>query len=160
RGLVCRGVPARVLGRGSLAAARSPARARERHSPRGRGVRSDGIARVRGPTGSQPRRAAASSPAKGGPPGARAVFGVPVGSRRRKSVSAEENGNGVGATALIEAPAPETTAPAAAAVEAKASPDSDAGLETWTVPLAQVDAEGSPFRFRRTLKPDAKIKEL
>ncbi|MCI0585369.1 MAG: ParB/RepB/Spo0J family partition protein, partial [Planctomycetes bacterium] len=63
----------------------------------------------------------------------------------------------VGATALVEAPPPEKTAPA---VEAKASPDSDAGLETWTVPLASIDAEGSPFRFRRTLKPDAGIRGL
>ncbi|MCI0589037.1 MAG: ParB/RepB/Spo0J family partition protein [Planctomycetes bacterium] len=70
---------------------------------------------------------------------------------------AVENGIAVGATALVEAPPPEKMAPA---VEAKASPDSDAGLETWTVPLAGVDAEGSPFRFRRTLKPDAGIRGL
>ncbi len=68
-----------------------------------------------------------------------------------------ENGIAVGATALVEAPASEKTA---TAVEAKASPDSDAGLETWTVPLASIDAEGSPFRFRRTLKPDAGIRSL
>ncbi|HET6202799.1 MAG TPA: ParB/RepB/Spo0J family partition protein [Planctomycetota bacterium] len=43
---------------------------------------------------------------------------------------------------------------------AKPSPDTDSGLETWTVPLAQIDAEGSPFRFRRAIKPDARIKEL
>ncbi|MCI0586994.1 MAG: ParB/RepB/Spo0J family partition protein [Planctomycetes bacterium] len=70
---------------------------------------------------------------------------------------ATENGIAVGATALIEAPPPETKAPA---VEAKASPDSDAGLATWTVPLAGIDAEGSPFRFRRTLKPDTGIRSL
>ncbi len=70
---------------------------------------------------------------------------------------ATENGIAVGATALVEAPPPEKTAPA---VEAKASPDSDAGLETWKVPLAGIDAEGSPFRFRRTLKPDAGIRGL
>ncbi len=70
---------------------------------------------------------------------------------------ANENGIAVGATALVEAPAPEKTAPA---VEAKASPDSDAGLQTWTVPLASIDAEGSPFRFRRTLKPDVGIRSL
>ncbi|HKB15166.1 MAG TPA: ParB/RepB/Spo0J family partition protein [Planctomycetota bacterium] len=63
----------------------------------------------------------------------------------------------MGATALVEAPPPETKAPA---LEAKASPDSDAGLATWTVPLAGIDAEGSPFRFRRTLKPDAGIRSL
>ena len=70
---------------------------------------------------------------------------------------ATENGIAVDATALVEAPTPETKAPA---VEAKASPDSDAGLETWTVPLASIDAEGSPFRFRRTIKPDAGIRGL
>ncbi|HKB14935.1 MAG TPA: ParB/RepB/Spo0J family partition protein, partial [Planctomycetota bacterium] len=70
---------------------------------------------------------------------------------------ANEHGIAVGATALVEAPPPETKAPA---VEAKASPDSDAGLATWTVPLAGIDAEGSPFRFRRTLKPDAGIRSL
>ncbi|MCI0585691.1 MAG: ParB N-terminal domain-containing protein, partial [Planctomycetes bacterium] len=70
---------------------------------------------------------------------------------------ANENGIAVGTTALVEAPAPEKTAPA---VEAKASPDSDAGLQTWTVPLASIDAEGSPFRFRRTLKPDVGIRSL
>jgi ParB/RepB/Spo0J family partition protein len=47
-----------------------------------------------------------------------------------------------------------------AGVDPRPAPDTDAGLETWTVPLAQVDAEGSPFRFRRTLRPDARIKEL
>jgi len=72
-------------------------------------------------------------------------------------VLAKENGIAMGATALVEAPPPETKAPA---VEAKASPDSDAGLQTWTVPLAGIDAEGSPFRFRRTIKPDAGIRSL
>jgi len=72
-------------------------------------------------------------------------------------VIVKETGIAVGATALVEAPPPETKAPA---VEAKASPDSDAGLATWTVPLVGIDAEGSPFRFRRTLKPDAGIRSL
>ncbi|MCI0587674.1 MAG: ParB N-terminal domain-containing protein, partial [Planctomycetes bacterium] len=71
----------------------------------------------------------------------------------------EVNGSAVGATALLEARAPETSSPAPA-VEPKPSPETDSGFEAWTVPLAQVDAEGSPFRFRRTIKPDARIKDL
>ncbi|HET6203828.1 MAG TPA: ParB/RepB/Spo0J family partition protein [Planctomycetota bacterium] len=51
-----------------------------------------------------------------------------------------------------------TTPPAG--VDPRPAPDSDAGLETWTVPLAQIDAEGSAFRFRRTIRPDARIREL
>ncbi len=74
-----------------------------------------------------------------------------------------ENVNGIAAVA--EAPAaPVAPAEAAgsggAAGAAKLLPDTDPGLETWTVPLAQIDAEGSPFRFRRAIKPDARIKEL
>src|SRR5262245_6361474 len=84
-------------------------------------------------------------------------FRGPEGAPRRSSVLAKENGIAMGATALVEAPPPETKAPA---VEAKALPDSDAGLQTWTVPLAGIDAEGSPFRFRRTIKPDAGIRSL
>ncbi len=64
-------------------------------------------------------------------------------------------------TEVMEATKAPTNGPApAAGLGPKPAPDTDAGLETWTVPLAQVDAEGSPFRFRRTLKPDARIKEL
>ncbi len=70
-----------------------------------------------------------------------------------------ENVNGIAAVAEAPAPAPVPPAeiPAGAA---KPLPDTDPGLETWTVPLAQIDAEGSPFRFRRAIKPDARIKEL
>ncbi|HKB16540.1 MAG TPA: ParB/RepB/Spo0J family partition protein [Planctomycetota bacterium] len=71
----------------------------------------------------------------------------------------EVNGNAVGASALLEAGAPGVSSPAPA-VEPKPSPETDSGFEAWTVPLAQVDAEGSPFRFRRAIKPDAKLKEL
>ncbi len=70
-----------------------------------------------------------------------------------------QNVNGIAAVAEAPAPAPVPPAeiPAGAA---KPLPDTDPGLETWTVPLAQIDAEGSPFRFRRAIKPDARIKEL
>ncbi|MCI0586816.1 MAG: ParB N-terminal domain-containing protein, partial [Planctomycetes bacterium] len=64
-------------------------------------------------------------------------------------------------TEVMEATKAPTNGPAPpAGLGPRPAPDTDAGLETWTVPLAQVDAEGSPFRFRRTLKPDARIKEL
>src|SRR5262245_9828294 len=72
-----------------------------------------------------------------------------------------ENVNGIAAVAEAPAPAVPAGAPAPApAGTAKPSPDTDPGLETWTVPLAQIDAEGSPFRFRRAIKPDARLKEL
>ncbi|HET6202661.1 MAG TPA: ParB/RepB/Spo0J family partition protein [Planctomycetota bacterium] len=54
---------------------------------------------------------------------------------------------------------PNGGAPATAA-DPRPAPDTDAGLETWTVPLAQIDAEGSPFRFRRTIRADALIRQL
>src|SRR5262245_44447426 len=110
-----------------------------------------GVRPAPGPSGSSP------PPATSGSPRRESRFGVPRGSPRRSSVIAKENGIAVGATALVEAPPPVTKAPA---LEAKASPDSDAGLATWTVPLVGIDAEGSPFRFRRTLKPDAGIRSL
>ena len=60
---------------------------------------------------------------------------------------------------------PEPAGPAingAGAATALAEPeaDVDSGLAIWQVPLSEIDAEGSPFRFRLALKPDAKIKEL
>jgi ParB family transcriptional regulator, chromosome partitioning protein len=72
-----------------------------------------------------------------------------------------ENMNGIAAVAEEPlAPPAGATAPAPAGAGARPSPDTDPGLETWTVPLAQIDAEGSPFRFRRAIKPDARLKEL
>ncbi len=68
----------------------------------------------------------------------------------------EVNGS---ATAVLEATAGKEVSPAPA-VEPRPAPGADAGLETWTVPLAQIDAEGSPFRFRRVLKVDRSIQEL
>jgi len=49
-----------------------------------------------------------------------------------------------------------------AAVKPVARPDpkTQPDLESWTVPLASIDAEGSPFRFRRRLHPDGAIKAL
>ncbi len=64
-------------------------------------------------------------------------------------------------TEVMEATKAPTNGPApAAGLGPRPAPDTDAGLETWTVPLAQIDAEGSPFRFRRTIRPDARIKDL
>ncbi|MCI0587908.1 MAG: ParB/Srx family N-terminal domain-containing protein, partial [Planctomycetes bacterium] len=80
-----------------------------------------------------------------------------------------QNVNGIAAVAeepTAPVPVPPAEAPAGAAGPggaagaAKPLPDTDPGLETWTVPLAQIDAEGSPFRFRRAIKPDARLKEL
>ncbi|MGH7149766.1 MAG: ParB/RepB/Spo0J family partition protein [Planctomycetota bacterium] len=69
--------------------------------------------------------------------------------------------NGITAVAEVPAPAaPAGSAEPAGPGAAKPAPDTDPGLETWTVPLAQIDAEGSPFRFRRAIKPDARIKAL
>ncbi|HKB14944.1 MAG TPA: ParB/RepB/Spo0J family partition protein [Planctomycetota bacterium] len=69
-----------------------------------------------------------------------------------------------GIAAVAEAPVAPAEVPAVpppvAGAAARPSPDTDPGLETWTVPLAQIDAEGSPFRFRRAIKPDARLKEL
>jgi len=90
-----------------------------------------------------------------------------------------EESNGIG-TATVDEPAPavEAEAPAQATgppprneeagaskppmskVEPSEEPGATAPLASWTVSLSAIDAEGSPFRFRRVLKPDAKIKEL
>jgi len=42
----------------------------------------------------------------------------------------------------------------------KPDPQTQPDLASWSVPLASIDAEGSPFRFRRQLRPDVAIKAL
>ncbi|HKE01667.1 MAG TPA: ParB/RepB/Spo0J family partition protein [Planctomycetota bacterium] len=68
--------------------------------------------------------------------------------------------------AAIAGPPDTSAAPVASAAAAtslaapKPAPQTDPHLTSWTVPLASIDAAGSPFRFRRELRPDARTKEL
>jgi ParB/RepB/Spo0J family partition protein len=39
-------------------------------------------------------------------------------------------------------------------------PSTDTHLQSWTIPLASIDAAGSPFRFRRKLRADPGIRAL
>jgi ParB/RepB/Spo0J family partition protein len=55
---------------------------------------------------------------------------------------------------------PATPAPAAGGAGAVPDPSTDTHLQSWTIPLASIDAAGSPFRFRRKLRADAGIRSL